>query len=207
MSATETRILLHSWHVDNPNHLWRGSVGVKKTKRWWGVLAWGASGSSAPGTPPVERPSFALLTVVQEEEPAEVPSSSSTVWQYAWGGEWSSGGWGSAHSTWCEWSRWWIAWQGASGTWWDNKRQKVELVEQAELVKWQAPVEEREPWSRRLTGALPPRRSLHLDPLQLGQCRSRGSSWCHHQHHHCRWGTGSWTSAKCRFLWRCGSRS
>ena len=59
--------------------------------------------------------------------------------------EWSSGGWGSAHSTWCEWSRWWIAWQGASGTWWDNKRQKAELVEQAELVKWQALVEERGP--------------------------------------------------------------
>ena len=34
---------------------------------------------------------------------------------------------------------------GASGTWWDNKGQKVELVEQAELVKWQPPVEEREP--------------------------------------------------------------
>ena len=64
-----------------------------------------------------------------------MPSLPSTVWQYDWGGEWSSGGWGSAPSTWCEWSRQWIAWQGASGTWWDNKRQKVELVEQAELVK------------------------------------------------------------------------
>ncbi len=74
-----------------------------------------------------------------------MPSSSSTVWHYAWGCEWSSGGWDSAHSTWCEWSRWWIAWQGASGTWRDNERQQVELVEQAELVKWQAPVEEREP--------------------------------------------------------------
>jgi hypothetical protein len=46
LSATEARILLHSWHVDNPNHLRRGSVGVKKSKRWWGVSAWGASGSS-----------------------------------------------------------------------------------------------------------------------------------------------------------------
>jgi hypothetical protein len=55
LSATETRILLQSWHVDNPNHLRRGSVGVKKTKRWWAVSAWGASGSSAPGTPPAEK--------------------------------------------------------------------------------------------------------------------------------------------------------
>ena len=109
------------------------------------VSAWGASGSSAPGTPPVVRPTSAPPTVVQEEALAEVPSSSNTVWQDAWGGVWSGGGCGSAPSTWCEWSGRSIGWQGTSGTWWDSKRQKVELAKWAELVKWQPFVEEREP--------------------------------------------------------------
>ena len=55
-------------------------------------------------------------------------------------------------------------WQGTPGTWWDSKRQKVELAKRAELVKWQALVEEREPVEPQADRACPSEEALPPRP-------------------------------------------
>ena len=94
----------------DPDHLWRGSVGVKKAACGWGDLGWpsgsGATGTGAsctePTTPPVVRPSSTPWKVLQEKDLPETPflsgagTGSSVVWNggdgvtTTWGG-WSGG--------------------------------------------------------------------------------------------------------------------
>ena len=97
LAATESRFLLLGDSVANPNHLWRGSVGVKKAARRW------AAGTGAAGTAPSDDAAGtgAAGTVApqvvapQPEERHEEPSSSSnSIWQGAfgtWSGGWSGG--------------------------------------------------------------------------------------------------------------------
>ena len=72
--ATESRFLLLRDSVTNPNHLWRGSVGVQKVACRWGVAGTGAAGTGAAGTG-VAGTAAPQVVAPQPEEAQEEPSS------------------------------------------------------------------------------------------------------------------------------------